>query len=135
MTEAIILVIQLVSYVIILIIMVVVANTMAMTARERIGEYAVFKTLGFGGFHVGGLIFGESMLITMTGAVLGIILTFPAAQVFARQLSAYFPIFHVGAETVYLDIAAACLVGLSAAVFPAWRAVTIRIADGLRRIG
>jgi len=119
MTEAIILVIQLVSYVIILIIMVVVANTMAMTARERIGEYAVFKTLGFGGFHVGGLIFGESMLITMTGAVLGIILTFPAAQVFARQLSAYFPIFHVGAETVYLDIAAACLVGLSAAVFPA----------------
>jgi putative ABC transport system permease protein len=135
MTETIILVIQLVSYVIILIIMAVVANTMAMTARERIGEYAVFKTLGFGGFHVAGLIFGESLFITMTGAAIGILLTFPAADMFAGQLSSYFPIFNVDPKTVYLDIAAACLVGISAAVFPTWRAVRIRIADGLRRVG
>jgi putative ABC transport system permease protein len=135
MTEAIIIVIQLVSYIIILIIMAVVANTMAMTARERIGEYAVFKTLGFGGFHVAGLIFGESLFITMTGAVIGILLTFPAARIFAEQLSAYFPIFNVDPNTVYLDLAAAGIIGLSAAIFPAWRAVSIRIADGLRRIG
>ena len=135
MSEAIIIAIQLVSYVIILIIMVVVANTMAMTARERIGEYAVFKTLGFGGIHVAGLIFGESLFITMIGASVGILLTFPAARIFAQQLSAYFPIFNVEHETIYLDIVAACLIGVSAAVFPTWRAVRIRIADGLRRIG
>ena len=135
MTEAILITIQLVSYVIILIIMAVVANTMAMTARERIGEYAVFKTLGFGGFHVAGLIFGESLFITLTGAAIGILLTFPAAKVFAQQLSTYFPIFNVERETIYLDIAAACLIGISAAAFPTWRAVRIRIADGLRRIG
>ena len=135
MTEAILITIQLVSYVIILIIMAVVANTMAMTARERIGEYAVFKTLGFGGFHVAGLIFGESLFITMTGAAIGILLTFPAAKVFAQQLSTYFPIFNVERETIYLDIAAACLIGISAAAFPTWRAVRMRIADGLRRIG
>jgi putative ABC transport system permease protein len=135
MTEAIIIVIQLVSYVIILIIMAVVANTMAMTARERIGEYAVFKTLGFGGFHVAGLIFGESLFITAMGAVTGILLTFPASRIFAQQLSAYFPIFNVDPKTIYLDIAAAGLIGFSAAVFPTWRAVRIRIADGLRRMG
>jgi len=38
-------------------------------------------------------------------------------------------------QTVYLDIAAGILVGLVAALFPTWRAVNIRIADGLRRIG
>jgi putative ABC transport system permease protein len=135
MTEAIIIVIQLVSYVIILIIMAVVANTMAMTARERIGEYAIFKTLGFGGFHVAGLIFGESLFITAMGAVKGILLTFPASRIFAQQLSAYFPIFNVDPKTIYLDIAAAGLIGFSAAVFPTWRAVRIRIADGLRRMG
>ena len=135
MSEAIIIAIQLVSYVIILIIMVVVANTMAMTARERIGEYAVFKTLGFGGIHVAGLIFGESLFITMIGASIGILLTFPAARIFAQQLSAYFPIFNVEHETIYLDIVAAGLIGVLAAVFPAWRAVRISIADGLRRIG
>lgn len=135
MTEAILIVIQLVSYVIILIIMAVVANTMAMTARERIGEYAVFKTLGFGGFHVGGLIFGESLFITMIGASAGIVLTFPAAKIFASQLSTYFPVFHISRQTVYLDLLAASIVGSTAAVFPTWRAIRIKIADGLRRIG
>jgi len=135
MTEAIVIAIQLVSFVIIFIIMAVVANTMAMTARERIGEYAVFKTLGFSGFHISGLIFGESMFVTMLGAVLGIFLTFPVAKIFSQQLSTYFPVFNVATETIYMDIAASFMIALVAGVFPSWRAVNIRIADGLRRIG
>ena len=135
MTEAIVIAIQLVSFVVIIIIMAVVANTMAMTARERIGEYAVFKTLGFRGYHIAGLIFGESLVITMTGCILGIALTFPAAKAFGSTLSNYFPTFNVATSTIYLDVAAALIVGIVAAVFPTWRAVTIRIADGLRRIG
>lgn len=135
MTEAIIIAIQLVSFVVIIIIMAVVANTMAMTARERIGEYAVFKTLGFGAFHIAGLVFGESLLITMTGCLLGIVLTFPAAHIFGTALAAYFPIFTVAPATIAMDLAAAVLVGTVAAIFPAWRAATIPIAAGLRRIG
>ena len=135
MTEAIVIAIKLVSFIIIFIIMVVVANTMAMTARERIGEYAIFKTLGFGGFHITGLIFGESLLITLTGAALGICLTFPAAQIFGKILSAYFPVFNVTPDTIYMDIGASLVVAFVAAVFPTWRAIQIRIADGLRRIG
>ena len=83
MTQAIVTVIQLVSFMVIIIIMAVVANTMAMTARERIGEYAIMKTLGFGGWHIAILIFGESLVITMTGCVLGITLTFPARGILA----------------------------------------------------
>lgn len=135
MTEAIVVAIQLVSFVIIIIIMVVVANTMAMTARERIGEYSIFKTLGFGSFHISGLIFGESLFITMLGAALGIVLTFPAARIFSKTLSAYFPVFNIATETIYLDIGASFIVAFVAAIFPAWRAINIRIADGLRRIG
>ncbi len=135
MAETIITVIQLVSLVIIFIIMVVVANTMAMTARERIGEYAIFKTLGFGAFHISGLIFGESLLITIVGSMLGIILTFPVAKIFREELSAYFPIFNIEIETFYMDIAACFLIAFVAGIFPAYRAIKIRIADGLRRIG
>ncbi len=135
MTEAILMAIQFVSLVIIVIIMAVVANTMAMTARERIGEYAVFKTLGFGGRTIAELIFGESLLISLLGTALGIALTFPVAEAFADYLGTYFPIFFVERRTVYLDIAAGTLVGIVAALFPTWRAVKIRIADGLRRIG
>ncbi len=135
MTEAILIAIQLVSIVIIVIIMAVVANTMAMTARERIGEYAVFKTLGFGGWFIAGLIFGESLFISLLGTAIGIGLTFPVAEAFHDYLGTYFPIFFVERQTVYMDIAAGVLVGLVAGLFPTWRAVKIRIADGLRRIG
>src|SRR4030043_17445 len=134
MTEAIVIAIKLVSFVVIFIIMVVVANTMAMTARERIGEYAVFKTLGFGGWHIARLIFGESLLISLIGCILGIVLTFPAADIFSSSLRTYFPVFNVATKTIYMDIGASVLVGSVAAVFPTWRAIKIRIADGLRRI-
>ena len=61
MTEAILLAIQVVSWVVIGVILVVLANTMAMSARERQGEYAVLKTMGFKARHLAGLIFGESL--------------------------------------------------------------------------
>ncbi len=135
MSEAIVVAIQLVSFVVIIIIMAVLANTMAMTARERIGEYAVLKTLGFGGWHIAALVFGESIAIAMIGCAIGIAFTFPTAKVFGNTMETYFPVFNVATKTVYLDAAVSLFVGTIAAIIPAWRAIKIRIADGLRRIG
>ena len=135
MADAIIVAIQLVSFVVIIIIIAVAANTMAMTARERIGEYAIFKTLGFRGWRIAGMIVGESLLITMIGCLVGIVLTPPAAKVFSKYVGTYFPTFRVEIETIYMDLGASILVGLCAAIIPTWRALKIRIADGLRRIG
>lgn len=135
MSEAIVIAIQLVSFVVIIIIMAVMANTMAMTARERIGEYAILKTLGFGGWYIAALIFGESLFITVVGCAIGIAFTFPIAKVFGNVMGTYFPVFNVTTKTIYLDIAVSLLVGMVAAIIPTWRAITIRIADGLRRIG
>ncbi|HEX8950033.1 MAG TPA: ABC transporter permease [Dissulfurispiraceae bacterium] len=135
MTEAIVVAIQLVSFVVIIIIMAVVANTMAMTTRERLGEYSILKALGFGGGYIAALIFGESFVITSIGCALGIAATFPAASVFKKMLSMYFPIFNVAPETIYMDVAASLVVGIAAAIAPTLHAARIRIADGLRRIG
>ncbi|MDA8433703.1 MAG: FtsX-like permease family protein [Nitrospiraceae bacterium] len=135
MTEAIVVVIRLVSFIVIVIIMAVMANTMAMTVRERTGEYAIMKTLGFGGWHISGLIFGESLVIAAIGCASGIALTFPAAKAFGDSLSQFFPVFIVARSTIYMDMAAGLIVATVAAVFPIWRAITLRIADGLRRIG
>jgi putative ABC transport system permease protein len=135
MTEAIVVAIRIVSFVVIAIIMAVVANTMAMTARERIGEYAIFKAMGFRGHHITGLIAGESLFITMTGCGAGMLLTFPVAARFGKVVGPFLPVFRVEPSTLYLDLFCSVLVGLAAAIFPAWRAARIRIADGLRRIG
>ena len=134
MSQAIITVIRLVSLVIIIIILAVVANTVSMTVRERFGEFAVFKTLGFGVFHIIGLIVGESVFITLLGCAFGTALTFPVARILSHILSAWFPTFRVLPETIYLNVLAATVVGLLASVVPAWRAVKMRIVDGLRSI-
>jgi len=135
MTEAIMVAIQIVSYMVIAIIMVVAANTMAMTARERTGEYATLKTLGFKAGHLGVLIFGESVAISLFGGVLGAVGTFPAALWIETQLAQYFPYFSVSRETITLEILAALLVGVVSGIFPTWRGATIKVAAGLRRIG
>ncbi len=135
MSEAIIVAIQIVSFVVIGIIVAVVANTMSMAARERTWEYAVFKTLGFGGWHIAGLILGESLLITLMGCALGMSITFPAAYIFKKTVPLYLPVFQVEETTLYLDLIASLGVGILSALLPAWRAIQVRIADGLRRIG
>ena len=135
MTEAIMIAIQIVSYVVILIIMVVAANTMAMTARERVPEFATLKSMGFGPAHIASLVFGESVLIAVTGGALGALLTFPAARWIETELAEFFPYFSVSMTTIYIELLAACLVGVVAALFPTWRSSTIPVAEGLRRIG
>ena len=134
MAETILLAIQAVSFVVIVIIMAVMANTMAMTARERSAEYATLKALGFGGGFVAALIFGESIAIALVGGVLGIALTFPLADAFAATVGSMLPSVAVGGETIVLQLFAALLVGVVAASMPAWRAARTRIVDGLRAV-
>ena len=134
MAETILLAIQAVSFVVIVIIMAVMANTMAMTARERSAEYATLKALGFGGAFVAALIFGESIAIALVGGLLGIALTFPLADAFAATVGSFIPSVAVSSETVALQLFAALLVGVVAASTPAWRAARTRIVDGLRAV-
>lgn len=134
MSDAIITAIELVSFVVIIIILAVVANTVAMSVRERTNEYAIFKTLGFGGWRIAGLILGESVVITMMGCAFGIAVTYPAAEAFGKAMGAYFPVFHVSPETVLLDIIFSLIVGILAAVIPIYRTMKLHIADGLRMV-
>ena len=80
MTEAIVVAIRIVSFVIIVIIMAVMANTMAMAARERMPEYATLKALGFHPRFLRGLMFGESLFIALTAGGTRDARDFPAGQ-------------------------------------------------------
>jgi putative ABC transport system permease protein len=91
MTSSILVAIRVVSWVVIGVILVVLANTMAMNARERLGEYAVLKTMGFRPRHLAGLIVGESLLLSLVGGVLGLIFSFRWWASFPRRWSSIFP--------------------------------------------
>jgi putative ABC transport system permease protein len=135
MSNQIIAAIRVVSYVVILIIMAVIANAMAMSARERTTEYATLKALGFGPAFLGLLVFGESIVICTIGGGLGILATPPAASFFKQATGGVFPVFRVSGQTIALQAACALVVALAAAIVPAVQAARVRIVEGLRAIG
>jgi putative ABC transport system permease protein len=135
MTEAIVVAVRIVSFVVIAVILVVLANTMVMTARERTAEYAVLKTLGFGNRFLSTLIAGESVAISLAGGVLGTAFAFPVADVFSKQIGPLLPVFEIHWQTVATGFGISLGIGLLAALFPAWRAVHVRIAEALSHLG
>jgi putative ABC transport system permease protein len=100
MSEAILVALQAVSSIIVVIIMVVMANTMTMTARERLAEYATLKALGFPPGFVVRLLFGESLLIALIGGAAGLLLTLPLASAFSNLAGTLFPVFRVSGTTM-----------------------------------
>lgn len=134
MSEAILVAVQAVSYIIVLIIMAVMANTMTMTARERLAEYATLKALGFPPAFVVKLLFGESLTIALAGGLLGVALTLPMAAAFANAAGTLFPTFQVSNLTMALQLLAALIVGTVAAAWPAWKMSRIDIVQGLRHV-
>jgi putative ABC transport system permease protein len=135
MSSAIITSLEVISFVIIGIILLVLANTIVMAVRERTREYAVLKTLGFTGRHVLTFILGEALVIGLLGGVLGVLLTFPMVKGFASMPMAFFPLNGVAGTTVVLGLVVAGLCGLAAALVPAFRAAKMPIVAGLRTVG
>ncbi len=124
------------SFAIIGIIMLVLANTMIMAARERTREYAVFKTLGFSAKHLIGLILGESLFISAIGGGIGLFLLYPLVDGFSQAMpKGFFPYFYIEPITIILAVTATLLVGVISAIFPIQRALSTKIVDGFRYVG
>ncbi|MGD1007465.1 MAG: FtsX-like permease family protein [Ignavibacteriaceae bacterium] len=125
-----------ISFIIIGIIMLVLGNTMIMSARERTREYAVLKTLGFSGKHLAGIIMGESLMISLLGGIIGLFLTYPIVVGLGELIPrGVFPVFEIKTITLVLAASAALIIGIAAAIFPIQRALKTKIIDGFRFVG
>ena len=117
-------------------ILLVSANTIAMSVRERVREVGVLKTLGYTRGIILGLILGEAMAIAAVGGAVGLILaSLLAAGVGHMPGVAFFPQFKN--LTIVSPVAALCLVmaaliGLASAFVPALGASRISIVEALR---
>ena len=117
--------------------LLVSANTMAMSIRERTREVAVLKTLGFTRQTILGLYIGEAVTVALMGGVLGCLLAvgLVTAMVHAPGMGFFFAGMKVTLPTLALAILVSALVGLISAIVPAYHAAKIGIVDGLRHIG
>jgi len=118
-------------------ILLVTINTMAMSVRERTGEVAVLRTLGFRRWQVLGLLMGESVVIALAGGLVGIVgakLLFGTLDMY-RLTQGIIQHFNISPLTVFLGLSLAALVGVISATVPAWRAVNGSIAAAMRQVG
>ena len=128
------------GFVLVLVIVLVAANTMAMTARERVVEIAVMKTLGYTRLAVAGLILGESVVMALLGAAIGLgafLLGFNSLKnaLLDTRLAPFALGMRVFPEILALAIAVAVAIGLLAALVPAVISSRRPIVDGLRFTG
>ena len=126
-----------ISSVVVFTILLVTANTMAMSVRERARESAILKTLGFGRRRLLGILMAESATIALTGGVLGCV----GARIFYsvvdvwRYTQGMFPIFIVAPSTILLGLLVSVLIGVASSAVPAFRVSRLTIAEALRRVG
>jgi putative ABC transport system permease protein len=116
----------------IFIMLLVTANTMAESVRERTSELAVLKTLGFTDGRVLALVLIESCLIAGVGGVLG--LAIAGAIVPRIPTGNLLPKLFVPQASLGLGIALVLGLGFVSGIFPALRAMRLRIVDALRRV-
>jgi len=114
--------------------LLVTANTMAQSVRERTNEIGVLKTLGFSGESILGLVLLESLFLTFTGGLVGLGLAWFFAKGLGAAIKDYFPVFEIGTNTFLVGAALMLVFGVLTGLWPALTAMRLKIVDALRRI-
>ena len=113
--------------------LLVTANTMAQSVRERTNEIGVLKTLGFTNGGVLGLVLAEAVLITVLGGALGLAGAWWLGVQFEPVFRQYLPGFSLQREAILMGAVFMVTLGLVAGAVPAAQAMRLRIVEALRR--
>ncbi|MGD0326746.1 MAG: FtsX-like permease family protein [Terriglobia bacterium] len=118
-------------------ILLVVANTMGMSIRERTAELAILRVLGFQPRHLLALLAAEGLTVSVAGALVGCLLAGTAfALIGGYRVGGAMAIYiQVDVVTVGVVLSVAIGIGLSSTLLPAYRASRMSIADALRYTG
>jgi putative ABC transport system permease protein len=122
--------------VVVITVMLVAANSMAISVRERISEVAVIRALGFEPLHVAAMLFGEAAAMGLVGGAAGAGL---AWALFGRGVTMGAVVGGLGYIQVTPDITLAALfaivtVSLASAIVPVLQAININPALAFRKV-
>jgi putative ABC transport system permease protein len=118
----------------VLVVLVVIANTVAMAVHERVRELAVMRTLGYREGRLARLVLGESLLLALSGAAIGIVGALLVIRWTALTIGVEGVLVSFTASPLLLvrSFAIAAGAGLLAALWPAWRTAHADVAGALR---
>jgi putative ABC transport system permease protein len=113
--------------------LLVTANSVAESVRERTNEIGVLKTLGFGSRSVMTLILLESLSLTLVGGLAGLGLAALVSSGLAGVVKDYFPSFGLRDSTVMVGVVLMLAFGVITGLWPGMSAMRLKIVDALRR--
>lgn len=113
--------------------LLVIANAMGQSVRERTSELAVMKTLGFSNRQVTTMVLAEALLITLLGAAIGLAVAALASNGLGQLMQQYFPTLGMPASTYTIGAAIAIVLGALAGALPCAQAWRLKIVDALRK--
>ncbi|HLY06956.1 MAG TPA: ABC transporter permease [Rhizomicrobium sp.] len=112
--------------------LLVAGNTLANSVRERTGEFAMMRALGFGRGYLRSLVLGEALLIVGTGAAIGMALGWILCGWMAPVIDRILPYFVVTWQAVAAAAGLAILFAALTGFVPALRAATLAVGEALR---
>jgi putative ABC transport system permease protein len=139
MFSAIMKAINIVSVIILLILVMILANTIAMGVRERTSEYGALRALGFMPRHIRLFILGEAATLGIAAGLLGIGLAVPLvnggmSRFIEENMGGMFPYFRVDTLTIVLALGLSLVLGLASGAVPALQAGKLSVVNALRRV-
>jgi putative ABC transport system permease protein len=114
-------------------ILLIVGNTMVMAVRERTREIGVLKTLGFTGATICYQILAESLLLAVTGALLGLVTAALLIKATSKMLEGFVGGMQLPPSVFAAGVGWALVLGLVTGAVPAWSGLRLRIAIALGR--
>ena len=115
-------------------LLLVTGNTMAIAVRERTGELATLKAMGFSDHAVLFLVLAEALLIAIIGGLLGLGLSAVALPVLGNALTGVVPTLALSPSILSMGIVAALVVGAISGIVPGISAMNMRVVNALRRV-
>ena len=113
-------------------ILLVTANTMGQSVRERTSELAVLKTLGFTDRRVLSLVLAESILLATVGGTIGLGVSWILIQQ-GDPTGGFLPAFFVPPGDLVVGVGFTLVLGIASGILPGVQAVRLRLVDALRR--
>ncbi len=120
---------------VVLTMLLVSANTMMMSARERAREMGILKAIGFTDGHVFLLLIGEAMAISALGAAAGVGPAWLMVNVLDfNPKPDFFQVFHMPGESMLAAAGLAALTGFSSGIVPALAGMRLKATEALRSV-
>lgn len=114
-------------------LLLVTGNTMAIAVRERTGELAVLKAIGYSDAFVLVLVLMESLVIAAFGGGLGLVLA-KVLTLLGDPTHGMLPVYYLPTRAMLVGAGTALLVGIASGILPAAGAMRLRVVNALRRV-